>query len=107
MVLEDGTTIERSRVTHAVVAAGHRSAAQSSPSRVDWVLRVLCTLGVVSLAAVCQSDARTLVETQVQALSTSHDPCQSVPSTAGCAVPESVRSLEHGYYRLVCLMGAE
>ncbi len=39
------------------LAAGHRPATQSSPSRMDCVLWALCPLGAVSLAAIRQSDA--------------------------------------------------
>ena len=86
---------------------GRAEASADNSNATSCPLRALCTLGVVSLAAVSQSDTRGVGETQVQARSTSHDPGQSVPATAGCAVPGSVRSLAHRYDLLVCLTGAE
>jgi hypothetical protein len=54
--------------SNTVVLAGHRPGAQSTSSGVDCVLRALCSLGAVSSAAVCQSDAVGMGDAEVQPL---------------------------------------
>src|SRR5262249_2497128 len=93
--------------TDACVVGRNRSEAQSAPSGLDCVLRVLFALGSASAVPVRQYDAAGVGATEVQALQATQSSRCLPPGKASANTPRTLRALAAQHARRVCLMGAE